>query len=327
MSRKILVTGGSGFLGAGLVEALVRQGHEVTVLDNNFRGHLGRLAEVGNDVRFIEADIRDADAVGEATRGQAWVFHLAFINGTRHFYERPDLVLDVGVRGALTTMDAARRHGVERYIVASSSEVYQEPSRIPTDETERLVIPDVTNPRFSYAGGKLITELLALHYLSETDCHRILFRPHNVYGPDMGWEHVIPEIIRRIHDLRGAASEGRLSLPIQGSGRETRAFCYIDDAVEGILLAAERGENGEIFHVGVEEEVEMADVIRRLGRIAGLELDLQPRELRTGSTPRRCPDITKLRALGFRPSVSLDEGLAHCWRWYSEALETQSRKA
>lgn len=327
MSRKVLVTGGSGFLGAALVKALVHQGHEVSVLDNNFRGHHGRLAGVSEAVRFMEGDIRDADTVNRATEGVEWVFHLAFINGTRHFYERPGLVLDVGVRGALTTMDAARKHGVERYIVASSSEVYQEPSRIPTDETERLIIPDVTNPRFSYAGGKLITELLTLHYLSETDCRRIIFRPHNVYGPDMGWEHVVPEVIRRICELREQASGGRLRLPIQGSGRETRAFCFVDDAVEGILLAAERGEDGEIFHVGVEEEVEMADVIRRLGRAAGLELELDPQELRSGSTPRRCPDISKLRSLGYQPSVSLDEGLARCWEWYSEALEAESRSS
>lgn len=319
MNKKVLVTGGSGFLGAGLVAGLVRKGYQVRVFDNNFRGRDRRVAEVRDDIEFVKGDIRDADAVDAATKGMEWVFHLAFVNGTRHFYERPGLVLDVGVRGALTTMDASKKHGVERYIVASSSEVYQEPTHIPTTERERIIIPDVTNPRFSYSGGKLITELLAFHYLSAADTRRIIFRPHNVYGPDMGWEHVIPDFMRRVRETRGEASNGRLSFPIQGTGQETRAFCYVDDAVDGIILAAEQGDDASLFHVGVDEEVEIAEVARRIGRLAGVELDIQPQALLAGSTSRRCPDITKLRGLGYEPKVSLDEGLRRCWAWYETA--------
>ena len=129
MAKKVLLTGGSGFLGSGLAKGLVKRGYTVRVFDNNFRGNLRRLKNIADEVEFIEGDIRDAVAVDAATKGMDWVFHLAFVNGTRHFYEQPGLVLDVGIRGALTTMDAAMKYGVERYIVASSSEVYQEPDR------------------------------------------------------------------------------------------------------------------------------------------------------------------------------------------------------
>lgn len=314
--RKVLVTGGTGFLGSALTIELIRRGYVVRVLDNNFRGRDRRLAPVRSDIEYLAGDIRDQVIVDRATEGVDWVFHLAFVNGTRYFYEQPGLVLDVGVRGALTTMDAAKRFGIERYIVASSAEVYQEPTRVPTAEGERIVIPDVTNPRFSYSGGKIITELLTLHYLVASDARRIIFRPHNVYGPDMGWEHVIPEFMRRIRDSRATAVNGRLSFPIQGNGKQTRAFCYVDDAVRGILLAAERGEDANVYHVGVEEEISIGDLATHLGRIAGVEILLVMQDARAGSTPRRCPDITKLRSLGYEPKVSLDDGLRRCWDWY-----------
>ena len=317
--KKVLVTGGSGFLGAGLVRALVQRGYQVRVFDNNFRGRERRLESVRDHIEFIEGDIRDAAAVEKAAQGMEWLFHLAFVNGTRYFYEQPWFVLDVGVRGALTTMDAAKRCGIERYIVASSSEVYQEPTRIPTDESERVIIPDVANPRFSYSGGKLITELLTLHYLRAEECRRIIFRPHNIYGPDMGWEHVVPEFMLRVRNLAPSAKDGRADFPLQGTGKETRAFCYVEDAADGIVLSAEKGDDGKIYHIGVDQEIEIGDIARRIGRIAGLELDLKPKALLAGSTSRRCPDITRMRQLGFNPHVSLDEGLRRSWEYYSTA--------
>jgi nucleoside-diphosphate-sugar epimerase len=320
--KKVLVTGGSGFLGAGLVKKLVHLGYHVRVLDNNFRGRARRLTEVINDIEFIEGDIRDQETVNRASKGIEWMFHLAFVNGTRFFYEKPGLVLEVGVKGALTTMDAVKKNGIEKYILASSSEVYQEPTRVPTDEHERIIIPDVTNPRFSYSGGKLISELLALHYLQPTDTQRIIFRPHNVYGPDMGWEHVVPEFMLRLRQiLDKKTGNDAISFPIQGTGKETRAFCYVDDAVDGIVTAAEKGTDGNLYHVGVDEEVTITDIVNILGKISSVNLTAETKiNLQQGSTTRRCPDIGKLRALGYDPKVSLEEGLRKCWEWYKDAI-------
>jgi nucleoside-diphosphate-sugar epimerase len=132
VSARVLVTGGSGFIGSALVKALLRGGETVRVLDDNSRGALRRLREVERDVDFVAGDIRDAGAVDDAMRGIEEVHHLAFVNGTATFYSAPDLVLDVGVKGIVNVIDGCRRNGVGRLILASSSEVYQSPPNVPT---------------------------------------------------------------------------------------------------------------------------------------------------------------------------------------------------
>ncbi len=318
--KNVLVTGGTGFIGAGLVKGLVDRGYSVRVFDNNFRGDTGKLDGYLDRIEMIEGDIRDREAVFEATQGMDIVHHLAFINGTRHFYEIPEKVLEVGVKGALNTLEAAMELGVRRYVLASSSEVYQTPTKIPTDETERILLPDITNPRYSYAGGKIISELLALNYLRKTDVDCVIFRPHNIYGPNMGWEHVIPEIMRKIRDASDGFTKKSIQLPIQGDGSETRAFCYIDNAVEGFILCGEKGGDGEIYHVGEMREISIRELINMMGDILGMEIEQIPGELRPGGTPRRCPDISKLASLGYAPSISLEDGLARTVNWYREAL-------
>ena len=141
MSR-ILLTGGSGFIGSGLVKALVRKGHHVRVLDDNSRGNARQLGEVANDIEFIAGDIRDAAVVDRAAQSMEEVHHLAYVNRTQFFYTQPDLVLDVGVRGMVNVIDACRKHRIGTLVLASSSEVYQTPPQIPTDESAPLTIPD-----------------------------------------------------------------------------------------------------------------------------------------------------------------------------------------
>ena len=208
--ERILVTGGSGFIGSGLVKALVKAGGQVRVLDDNSRGRPRRLTEVENDIEFIGGDIRDADTVARAAKGMDEVHHLAFVNGTEFFYSQPDLVLDVGVRGMINVIDACRAQGVGKLILASSSEVYQTPPQIPTDETAPLSVPDVLNPRYSYGGGKLISELMAINFGRKYFERVLIFRPHNVYGPDMGWEHVVPQFALRLKALAGKQPQGSL---------------------------------------------------------------------------------------------------------------------
>jgi nucleoside-diphosphate-sugar epimerase len=149
-ARRILVTGGSGFIGSALVEALVRHGEAVRVFDDNSRGAMRRLGEVEREVEFIAGDIRDAAAVEAAMRGIDEVHHLV----ARRL--APDLVLDVGVKGIVNVIDGCRRHGVGHLVLASSSEVYQSPPRVPTDESTPLVVPDPHNPRLSCGAGKII---------------------------------------------------------------------------------------------------------------------------------------------------------------------------
>jgi len=312
----ILVTGGSGFIGCSLVKALVRAGNRVRVLDDNSRGSPRRLTDVAADIEFIVGDIRDAEAVAVAAKGMDELHHLAFVNGTELFYKAPEIVLDVAVRGITSVIDACREHGIGTLLLASSSEVYQTPAKIPTDESAPLIVPDPLNPRYSYGAGKLISEIMAINFGRKFIERVLIFRPHNVYGPDMGFEHVIPQFALRMHALRVGRPSGRLRFEIQGTGEETRSFCFIDDLVAGVMVMREKGEPLGIYHVGTMEEVTIADLARRVASAAGREIELVAGPPAAGGTPRRCPDISKLARLGYKPRVPLDEGLEPTLDWY-----------
>ena len=320
--RRILVTGGSGFIGSALVKALVKDGHAVRVLDDNSRGAPRRLAEVQKDIEFIAGDIRDAAAVQGAVRGVDEVHHLAFVNGTEFFYSAPELVLDVGVKGMINVLDACRAAGVGKLILASSSEVYQTPPMVPTDESAPLLVPDPTNPRYSYGGGKIISELMAINYGRKLFDRVLIFRPHNVYGPDMGFEHVIPQFALRLKRAAAQHKTGKVPFEMQGDGRQTRSFCHVDDLVRGVMVMREKGEHLGIYHVGTTEEVTIGDIARRIAAHAGREIEFVSRPAPAGGTERRCPDIGKLSKLGYTPQVSLAAGLPPTvdWYWANESL-------
>lgn len=323
---RILVTGGSGFIGSALVKALLKDGSTVRVFDDNSRGASRRLADVASHIEFIAGDIRDAKAVHDAMRGVDEVHHLAYVNGTEFFYNKPELVLDVGVRGMMNVIDAARAAGVGYLILASSSEVYQTPAKIPTDENTSLVVPDVTNPRYSYGGGKIISELMAINYGRKFFDRVMIFRPHNVYGPDMGFEHVIPQFALRLKRAVALNKTGNVPFEIQGDGRQTRSFCHIDDLVRGVMIMRAKGEHLGIYHVGTPEEIMIADVARRIAAHAGRGIDFITRPAPAGGPQRRCPDIGKLKSLGYAPHVTFDQGLPPTvdWYWANEGLAPQA---
>lgn len=319
--EQVLVTGGSGFLGSALVRRLVDRGYKVSVLDDNSRGLPARLAAIASEIEIINGDIRDSGVVQKAVRGKDWVFHLAFVNGTEFFYQDPGRVLDVGVRGHLNVMDACFAIGVEKLIYASSSEVYQTPPTVPTDESAPLSIPDVKNPRYSYGGGKLLGELMTLHSGRATEAigERIIFRPHNFYGPDMGQEHVIPQLTTKVLEAQKAEKNGKTVVQIQGDGSQTRSFCYVEDGAEGAIIAAEKGESGEIYHIGTQEEITIRHLLDRIAHHVGVKVDIESGPSPEGGTPRRCPEISKLRGLGYEPEWSLEAGLEKTVSWYTDA--------
>jgi nucleoside-diphosphate-sugar epimerase len=315
MAERVVVTGGGGFIGAYLVKRLVADGWDVAVVDNMVRGDASRFAEVAADVELFTCDVRDQDALEKAFTGATVVMHLAAINGTENFYKQPELVLDVGLRGALAVVNAGREVGVPDLVVASTAEVYQTPAVVPTPETIPLMLPDSLNPRYSYGGSKIVSELIAFNYGQDHYRQVQVFRPHNVFGPNMGWKHVEPQFIMR---ALAAQAAGDGAFPIQGDGTETRSFCYVDDIVEGILTMYEKGGHREVYHIGSDEEITIRELAARIGKIVGIDLDIQPGELQQGGTKRRCPDIAKMRALGWSPRVGLDEGLERTVAWYRE---------
>lgn len=312
---KTLITGGLGFLGASLTRALVGRGESIRVLDNSSRGSKEKLGEAVAEVELIEADIRDPKAVHKAVKGMDRVLHLAFVNGTEFFYQHPAYILDVGVKGMVNVLDSCIAEGVKDLVVASSSEVYQTPPTVPTDETVPLVVPDVMNPRYSYGGGKILSELMTINYGRTHFDRAVLFRPHNVFGPMMGWEHVIPQFTMRMKEL-ATKKESPIKFPIQGDGSQTRSFIYIDDFTDGLLTVVDKGEHLGLYHIGTMEERTIAQVAEGIAGCMKLKIELVPGKEAQGGTPRRCPDIAKLKKLGFTPKVPFVKGLEKTVEWY-----------
>ncbi|RIA35359.1 UDP-glucose 4-epimerase [Hephaestia caeni] len=312
---KVAVTGAGGFIGAYLVRELLRRGHHVLAIDNYLRGRPSRLDHLEGTIERIDLDVRDRDGLIKVAKGLDAVFHLAAINGTENFYKRPALVLDVGVRGAIAVAEACVEVGIPDLVVASSAEVYQTPAVVPTPEDIDMIIPNSLNPRYSYGGSKLISELIAFNYCRDKLAKVQVFRPHNIYGPDMGWKHVIPQLIEKI---RHAAASGAGRIELQGDGSETRAFCYVDDVVDGIITMWERGETMNVYHIGSMEEVPIRHLAEMVADAIGAPVELIPGPAAEGGTPRRCPDIAKMRGIGYEPKVSLAEGVRRTVAWYLE---------
>ena len=163
-TKTFLVTGGTGFIGSNICKMLIKEGHKVLIYDNNSRGSLSKISIIKKKIVFIKGDIRDKKKVFQSIKKVNAVIHLAYINGTKYFYTKPDLILDIAVKGIVNILDGCKKYNVKELYLASSSEVYQTPIKVPTDENEMLKIPDIYNSRYSYGGGKIISELMSLHY-------------------------------------------------------------------------------------------------------------------------------------------------------------------
>lgn len=315
--KSYLVTGGCGFLGSALVRRLVQEGHRVRVLDNDSRGEIARLNDIAGGFEYVMGDVRDADAVKRAVEGVDSVCHFAFVNGTEFFYTKPNLVLDVAVKGIVNVLEACQRFHVPEFALASSSEVYQDPPVIPTDEAAPLSIPDPLNPRYCYAAGKIISEIMTLNMGRAQFKRLLIIRPHNVYGPAMGWEHVIPQFLLRMHALNGSEN-GTIAFPIQGDGHQTRSFVFVSDFIDGLMAVLRRGEHMGIYNVGTPEEIAIGELARMVAELYGRRIQIVPSPALLGGAKRRCPDIAKVTALGYQPRFSLREGLKITAKWYDE---------
>ena len=304
MKKNILVTGGSGFIGSAIVKYLVKKKYNVVVFDNNSRGRSRRIKDVNNKISFIKGDIRDKKKLLSINKKIDTVIHLAYINGTKFFYEKPFEILDIAVNGYLNILEFCKIKKVQNLFLASSSEVYQNPNKIPTDENEMLKIPDIYNPRYSYGGGKIFSELYGLYFAKKYLKKFVIFRPHNVYGVDMGNDHVIPEFIIRFKKIGK-----KKDFLIHGTGNEVRSFIHIDDFINGFDKIFQRGKNTEIYNIGTTEKVKISHLAYLISKIYKKKIKIIRSKLPKGSPSKRCPDIKKIKKLGFKQKISLRDGL------------------
>jgi len=300
--KNILVTGGTGFIGSAISKALCLKNYNVTVFDNNSRGKIDNIYK-HKKIKFIRGDIRNYKNVLKACEKIDTVIHLAAVNGTKFFYEKPSTVLEVAAKGIINIIEACRKKKIKNLFLASSSEVYHHPNKIPTDENESIKIPDIMNPRFSYAGGKIFTELMGIHFGRKFFKRLIIFRPHNVYGKNMGNEHVIPEFISRMKKNRSNI------FFIKGSGKETRSFIHIDDFVKAFLLVFKKGKHMNIYNIGTESMVSINQLCKLIASILQKRIVVKNKPIAKGGTKVRCPNIAKIKKLGKIKFLTLKEGL------------------
>jgi nucleoside-diphosphate-sugar epimerase len=308
--KKILVTGGTGFIGSSITRHLVESGHPVRVIDNNSRGRSSRLSDIEKDFEFKVGDIRDESFVHNSLKDIDSVIHLAYINGTSNFYSQPEEVLDVAIKGMQNIASGLSKSKVTELYLASSSEVYQKPAMFPTPEFVPLVVPDVFNPRYSYGLGKIVQEFMAIHAtpsLSKT----VIVRPHNVYGPDMGTLHVVPELFQKI-----AHSESP-TVVLKGDGSQQRSMCEIQDFIQGFSLLLSSDEVPQIVNIGTSFETTILELAMEIASQLGVQKVFLPGVAPSGETDRRLPDISKLKDLGYFPTVSIKEGLAKYSAWFT----------
>jgi nucleoside-diphosphate-sugar epimerase len=313
MKKKIfLVTGGTGFIGSNICKRLLQKNYNVKIFDNNSRGNFGKIANIKNKIKFIKGDIRNEKLLNKSFKNVDAVIHLAYINGTKYFYTKPILTLDIAVKGILNVINCCIKNKVKELYLASSSEVYQTPDKIPTDEDETLKIPNIYNPRYSYGGGKILTELMGIHYGKKYFKKLVIFRPHNVYGPNMGNEHVIPEFINRMKTI----TTKKNFFPIKGNGNESRTFMYIDDFINAFDLLIDKGKHLNIYNIGDSKEIKIKNLAKQISKILKKKIKIYKTKIHEGSTRIRCPNINKIKKLGFKPKTKLNNGLIKTINWY-----------
>ncbi|MER5930856.1 NAD-dependent epimerase/dehydratase family protein [Streptomyces sp. NPDC002054] len=320
MRKKILITGGAGFIGLHLAARLAPT-CEVTLLDDFSRGRSDqRLADLLGQVTLVEHDLTTPLPPGLLPGDFAEVYHLAAVVGVVHSNEQPQRVLRTNLLSTIHLLDWFTTLPDATFCFASSSEAYAGSveagvAPVPTGEDVPLLVPDPGVARSSYGFSKITGEQLCRHYAQAHGFALRMVRFHNIYGPRMGYEHVIPQFIER---LLGGADP----FAVYGAD-QTRAFCHVDDAVDAIVaLTALPTKEPLLVNVGNDrEEILIADLARKVFDTAGLRPALDLRPAPPLSPARRLPDLTRLRELtGHRPGVDLDEGLRRTFAWYAQDI-------
>ena len=309
---RILVTGGSGFIGSHLVEKLIADGHEVVIVDdfNNFydpKIKRANISAVAKQVAVHEVDLRDAAKVAAVFRGEKFdaIFHLAARAGVRPSIERPQLYYDTNVAGTLHLLEGARTSGVEKFIFASSSSVYGAAKRVPFSEEEQLM--QTLSP---YAATKIAGEFLCSTYSHLYKIRTVVLRYFTVYGARQRPDLAIHQFTRKIHDGE----------PIDqfGDGTTRRDYTYIDDILQGTMAALTyNGPMFDVFNLGESCTIRLKELIAAIENNLGKKAKINRLPEQPGDMSLTCADVSKARKLlGYDPKTKFEDGLPKFVDWF-----------
>jgi len=307
--KKVLVTGGAGFIGSELVRQLANAGASVIAIDNLVNGKRENLEDVfGTEVRLEVADIRNRDVMAELIQGIDIIYHLACL-GVRHSIHDPTENHEVNASATLKLLEISKSSGVGRFVYVSTSEVYGTARHTPMNEEHP------TMPHTIYGGSKLAGECYTRAYFDTYGYGTVVVRPFNAFGPRSHHEGDSGEVIPKFM-LRAMAGKPMI---IFGDGSQTRDFTYVGDTARGILMAG-ISENvlGETINLGQGKEITVSDLADQIKRvICKPEAEIVFDDPRPGDVLRLFADAGKAhQLLGFTPKVSLVDGLDHLYKWY-----------
>lgn len=320
--KRVLVTGGAGFIGSHLVEMLVELGADVTVPVRETT-QLDFLKAVKGEIELVEADLFDRPAVDAVMKGQKVVLHLAAAKGggIAHSIKHHGSLFRDNMLGFINVLDSARCRNVSRFLVVSSACVYPRESRVPIPEEDGFLDePEPTNA--GYGWSKRMKEFLALSYANEYRMNVGIARPFNAYGPRDDFfketNHVIPGLITRL-------CGGENPLTVWGTGKQTRSFLYVTDFARGLLeVCAHEQERGPL-NLGSDEEVSIGELARLMVELSGMKTRISFDPEKPDGQPRRACDTRKARAsIGFQATVSLREGLKSTIDWYKREKQMRN---
>src|SRR3984893_4030836 len=313
---KILVTGGAGFIGSHLVEAFVKEGHQVSVIDdfNDFYSpgiKKGNLKSVASSISLHTADIRDKELVSNivGTEQPEMIIHLAARAGVRPSVQQPELYLQTNINGTFNLLEAAKANNVARFIFASSSSVYGACKNAPFREDQ--VLTQTLSP---YAGTKLAGEHLCSNYSYLYGLKVVCLRFFTVYGPRQRPDLAIHKFTKLIH-------QGK-PIEVYGDGTARRDFTYIDDTIQGVLESASyNGAPFDVFNLGESDTVELHKVITEIESALGKKAVIRSMPPVPGDMPLTYADISKARKLlHYSPTTRIQEGVPKFVEWYLSSV-------